>query len=425
MTRRRQTQLGVLRAGLTIAVFAVSAPALHAQAAPQGLTPVAQLPSPPLTFEAALERALDNNPAIAAARLRRAIGMRGVDVAAERPNPEFRAELEKEAPKESYSLGVPLELGGKRGRRIAVGEAVVRTTEAEIGQTLVDVRAAVRRAYFTRVAAEARLTLVGELRDLAQRARDAAQQRFDAGSVPRLELVQAELALAQAENDRVGAQAAADAARVTLDALLGFPLDASPALVTPLDAGALPALPAALQAARSSNSELAVLDRRLDEQRARVALARSLQTPDVTPEATLTRRAEPEFGTGWRAAVGIALPVFTRHRAGVEVEQATLAQLELERAAALARIEGEVASGTALAAAQRQQMQEYRDRILPQALDVERMAEDAYRLGQTGISALLLALQATRDARLKSLAAAEQYQNALADLERTMGTTIR
>jgi cobalt-zinc-cadmium efflux system outer membrane protein len=269
------------------------------------------------------------------------------------------------------------------------------------------------------------LTLVGELRDLAQRARDAAQQRFDAGSVPRLELVQAELALAQADNDRVGARAAADAARVALDALLGLPLDAAPALVTPLEAGSVPALPAAIQAARSSNAELTVLDRRLEEQRARVTLAQSLQTPDLTPEATLTRRAEPEFETGWRAAVGVTVPVFTRHRAGVQVEEATLAQLERERAAALARIEGEVASGTALAAAHREQLQQYRDRILPQALDVERMAEDAYRLGQTGISALLQALQATRDARLKSLDAAEQYQNALADLERTMGITIR
>jgi cobalt-zinc-cadmium efflux system outer membrane protein len=425
MASRQHPGLAALKAALTIALFAFSAQTLHSQTPLQGITPAPQPASPPLTFDAALERALDNNPAIAAARLRRDIGLRGVDVAAERPNPEFRAELEKEAPKESYSLGLPLELGGKRTRRVAVGEAVVRTTEAEIGQTIVDVRAAVRRAYFTRVAAQARLTLVGELRDLAQRARDAAQQRFDAGSVPRLELVQAELALAQADNDRIGAQAAADAARVALDALLGLPLDAAPALVTPLEASGVPGLPAALQAARSSNAELAVLDRRLEEQRARVTLAQSLQTPDLTPEATLTRRAEPEFGTGWRAAVGVTLPVFTRHRAGVQVEQATLAQLELERAAALARIEGEVASGAALAAAQRQQLQEYRDRILPQALDVERMAEDAYRLGQTGISALLLALQSTRDARLKSLDAAEQYQNALADLERTMGITIR
>jgi cobalt-zinc-cadmium efflux system outer membrane protein len=425
MTNPTHSTFAPLRAGLAIVLVTFCAPASRAQTPSPGQAPVAQPRLPSLTFDAALERALASNPAIAAARLRREIGLRGVDVAGERPNPEFRTELEKEAPKESYSLGVPLELGGKRGRRIAVGEAAVRTTEAEIGQTVVDVRAAVRRAYFSRVAAESRLALVGELRDLAQRARDAAQQRFDAGSVPRLELVQAELALAQANNDRIGAQAAADAARVALDALLGLPLDAAPPLVTPLEAGGVPDLQAAIQAARSSNAELAVLDRRLEEQRARVALAQSLQTPDITPEATLTRRAEPEFGTGWRAAVGVTLPVLTRHRAGVEVEQATLAQLELERTASLTRIEGEVAAGATLAAAQRQQLQEYRDRILPQALDVERMAEDAYRLGQTGISALLLALQATRDARLKSVDAGEQYQSALADLERTMGMTIR
>ena len=51
--------------------------------------------------------------------------------------------------------------------------------------------------------------------------------------------------------------------------------------------------------------------------------------------------------------------------------------------------------------AQRQQYLQYRDEILPQALEVERMAEDSYRLGQTGIAALLQALQATRDMRLR------------------------
>jgi outer membrane protein TolC len=168
-----------------------------------------------------------------------------------------------------------------------------------------------------------------------------------------------------------------------------------------------------------------VLDRRIEEQRARIALARSLQTPDITPEASLTRHAEPEFQTGWRAAVAIAVPIFTQHRAGVRLEEATLAQLDGERKAVLTRIEGEVASGATVAAAQQQQLQQYRDRILPQALEVERMAEDAYRLGQTGITSLLQALQATRDARLKSLEAAEQFQSSLAELERAIGTTIR
>jgi len=66
----------------------------------------------------------------------------------------------------------------------------------------------------------------------------------------------------------------------------------------------------------------------------------------------------------------------------------------------------------------------YRDQILPQALEVERMAEDSYRLGQTGIAALLQALQQSRQVRLQSLQTASDLQNALSDLERAIGAPI-
>jgi cobalt-zinc-cadmium efflux system outer membrane protein len=116
--------------------------------------------------------------------------------------------------------------------------------------------------------------------------------------------------------------------------------------------------------------------------------------------------------------------VFTSHRAAVRVEEATLTQLVSEREATLARISGEVASAAAIAEAQRTQYLRYRDEILPQAAEVERMAEDSYRLGQTGIAAYLQALQTSRDVRLRSIQAAAELQNALADLERAVGAPL-
>ena len=62
--------------------------------------------------------------------------------------------------------------------------------------------------------------------------------------------------------------------------------------------------------------------------------------------------------------------------------------------------------------------------ILPQAQQVEQLADDAYRLGQTGIAALLQALQAARDVRLRALDTASLYQAALADLERAVGAPL-
>jgi outer membrane protein, heavy metal efflux system len=155
-----------------------------------------------------------------------------------------------------------------------------------------------------------------------------------------------------------------------------------------------------------------------------VALARAMRVPDVVPEAALTRNNEPEFNTGWRAAIAIGVPLFTSHRAGVQLEEATLAQLETERNATRARIDGEVTSAATLAQSQWEQYARYRDQILPQALEVERMAEDSYRLGQTGIAAFLQALQAARDVRLRALQAGADFQRALADLERAIGMPL-
>jgi cobalt-zinc-cadmium efflux system outer membrane protein len=289
---------------------------------------------------------------------------------------------------------------------------------------VLDVRAAVRRAYFDRVATDARLVLESELRELAVRVVDAARQRFDAGSAPRLELVQSQLALAQVENDMAAARAESLAARTQLNALLGLPLDAASAVTTALDGGVLPSLDAAIARAEGASAELALAERRIQEQRAKIDLARAMQVPDVTPEAAITQNNEPEFSTGWRAAVTVGVPVFTRHKAGVQLESATLAQLETERNATRARIQGEVASAAALAQSNLDQYQRYRDQILPQALDVERMAEDSYKLGQTGIAAFLQALQATRDVRLRALQAGADFQRTLADLERAIGAPL-
>jgi outer membrane protein, heavy metal efflux system len=122
--------------------------------------------------------------------------------------------------------------------------------------------------------------------------------------------------------------------------------------------------------------------------------------------------------------VAISIPILTTHAAGVRVEEASLAQLTSERDAALQRIAGEVAAAVAVADAHREQFARYRDEIVPQALDVERMAEDSYRLGQTGIAAYLQALQSTRDVRLRAIQSAADLQNAVADLERAIGAPL-
>src|ERR1051325_10677356 len=166
-----------------------------------------------LTLQMAIERAMAANTTIAAARLRGPINLANLAGARERLTPEGSFELEKETPKEAYGLAVPLELGGKRARRIDVAEATIRAGEAEVAATMAQVRNDVRRAYFGQIVAEQRLMILREQRDISMRTVDTAQARLDAGDVPRLEVMQAQLALAAAENESTAPEGTAAAAR--------------------------------------------------------------------------------------------------------------------------------------------------------------------------------------------------------------------
>ena len=398
--------------------------ALALAALVSGRAAAAQPPAS-MSLSDALARAVEANPTLAAARAARAIDAAGIDAARQRPNPEVSVEVERETPHWAFAGTVPLEVSGKRQRRVDVANATLAVTEADTARIAAQVRSDVRRAYFTVVAAVRRVTIAQELEALATRARDAAQDRFQAGAAPRLEALQAGLALAQAQNDTVAARGDVAAARAELNALLAYPADASPTLADPLDVGPLPSPADATAQALAGNAELAVLQKRIDEDRARVALAQAMRHPDPSVTGTLTYDAPGEFTFGWRAGAAIALPIFTTGKADVRVAESTLARTMAERNARAAEIGGAVGAALARASAARTALDRYLSDIVPASQQVEQMAEESYRSGQTGVTAYLQTVQAAREIRQRALQAGLDYQLALADLERAMGTPLK
>jgi cobalt-zinc-cadmium efflux system outer membrane protein len=377
-----------------------------------------------LTLDEVMTTALAANPALAASRLGRAEAQARRDVAGQRPNPELAIEESRDTPRDSATFSLPIERGGKRRLRLALAEAQGRSGEAEIARLTAQTRNQVRRAYFALAAAQRRAAEAAELRRLAERARDAARARFEVGDVPRLDVLQAELAAAQAAGEADKAQGLLAGARADLNALLRRPLDSPLAASATLEAGQVPPPDAAVRLALSAGTELSGLELGIAQQQAQVELARAEAVPDVTASAGVTHYAPPDFTWGWRGGVTLPLPVFTRNRAQVRLEEATLARLRAERDAALARVRGEVFSAAANAEVQRRAYLRFRDEILPRAAEVESMAEDSYRSGQTGLVALLQSLQSVHDLRLQAVQAGTDYQNALADLERAIGAPL-
>ena len=378
-----------------------------------------------LTLADALGRAMIGNPAIVAARLQRPVDLAGVDVAAERPNPEVNYEISKETPRQAIGGALPIELGGKRDRRLELARTTLAVNEAELQRLIAEVRNDVRRAYFETVASARRVDIARDLRELAQRARDAANARVVAGDVPRSDLTQADLALATSESELIAAEGEADATRAELNALMGQAADAPFTAADSLSGAALLSPQEAMALAIASNAELQTFDRRIEEQAARVKLAQAMTTPDLSAGGAVTYDAEPEFRVGWRLSAAVTIPIFTRHRAGVVVEEATLARLHAERRAVAARLDGGIAASVRRATSAREQLTRYETTILPLAVEAERQAQAAYTGGQIGLPALVQALQTARDTRQRGLQAGLDFQHALADLERAIGAPVR
>ena len=378
--------------------------------------------STPFTLQSALATAEEHNRTLLAARLGRAADLAGIDVAKERPNPEASFEAGRDTPHEAFSVGVPLEFGGKRARRIDVANATLARTTAEIAVQILDVRREVRLAYFELVAASTRLQVTTDLHGFAERTRDAARDRFQAGAAPRLEALQSELALATVDNEQEAARGRLEAARVDLNTLMGRSPDAP---ADPADGFEVGSLPADLAASIAASPDIAAIDRQIDEAVAREQLARAMRTPDSTVSGGVLFDSQPDFTYGWKAGLAITIPVFTRHDAGVRVETARVVQLRAQREARVAELTGQATADAARARAARQRYLRYRDEIVPQLSTLESMAEDSYRSGQTGLAAFLQAMGSAREVRLLATDAGLEYQSALADLERAIGGPIR
>lgn len=402
---------------LVLAVVAASRAGLLGQQATPGAVP--------LTLEAAIVRATETNRTVLAARLQRPVATAAIGVARERPNPDLTFEASRETPKQSVGLSFPIELGGKRDRRVDLANAGVDAIDAEIDRVVAEVQNQVRRAYFAVVAADRRVQFATDARTLAARNRDTAAARAAAGDIARKEVIQTSLGVFDADQDLSAARGDAAAARAELNVLLGQPIDAPITPADALTARSLPTLDDAMTLVTQSNVAVAAIDRRIAEQTARRNLARAMQKPDMTVGAAVTYLAMPEFQVGYRATAGITLPLFTKHTAGVLLEDAELARLGAERDAAVADIASAVSAALIRASAAREQMVRFDTDILPAVIQLEQMTQDGYSAGQTQLVDVLTAQQQTRAARLKGLQAGLDYQNALADLERAMGTRLR
>ncbi|MGA9994054.1 MAG: TolC family protein [Pyrinomonadaceae bacterium] len=380
-----------------------------------------------LSFEDVFALAARDNLQIRAARLRSIVAGTNILIAGQRPNPEFITSYTRSEPRMNYSISQPVELGGKRARRLDVARGEARLAELDVENALRTLRRDARVAYFNLALARDTLGLGRQSVEQAQRLADIAQARFEAGDIAQFEVLQARLAVSRAENDLARLENVERISRAGLNLLLNRTPETSLDLRETLFVPRSPVNTAQLtERALTLNVELRAAEEQIRTEQSRLRLARAGRVPDLLLEPGI-ESIDPALPNnyGFKMQVTVPLPIFNRSRGEIARSNALIEQFTAEREAARQRITSEIGQASLRLETARQQVNFYETRLLPEAVRVSEMALEAYRAGQTGILPVVDAQRNFTEVRQGYLQALFDYQSALADLEQAAGVTLR
>jgi len=323
-------------------------------------------------------------------------------------------------PQHTVTLGQPIELGGKRQRRLDSARAASQVTAAELDDLRRQVVAQVKKAFTDLLVADAILNLTAaSLRSLDEVER-LQRIRAEKGDISELELTRLQLQRFAFERDLVDARQATAAARIALGLAMGrntVPPDV--VIVGELTRpDGLPDAEDLRRRALDARPDLKAAEAARIRARADRELARANAWWDVTPQLEYQRiGSDNTFGIG----VSVPIRVFDRNQGEVARTRAEIERAEANREATLQRVLAEVDTALNQVTSARDKLKLLNEVYLPKAQRARDTVEFAYRRGGVSLLDFLDAERAYRDTTLEHVRALGGYQTALDELEAAVG----
>lgn len=408
---------------------------------------------PRLSVVRALNEALVNGPRAAAVRAQFAIARANYPAATVQPNPIFFFDRGLVA-EQVNRIGPVLTFDPpwKLLFRLMAARHLVAQTKIDLLTTIWSLRADVRRAYLEVVVAQETQKSLIQLYDLAAHLLVISEKRFQAGDVPKLDVLKARLATAQAEVDvKVGSKRLVKAKQL-LNILMGRPTE-SPLFIPALPEYTSNESRAKLRAEKSDilpdyDREVPPLkdfiDRALKYRLELISLALQVKVN----KANLTNAIgniipDPNFAFG-KSTAGNPAPVvpgpkltavfmtldaelpFSNYNQGAIYQyRATGTQLKYQIESQKNQVIADVSSAYNNLIAARKKIHVYQDRLLTDSNEVARLARRSYEVGQADITSTLQTQQANVQVRSSYLDAINSYGSAFTDLEFAVGKPLQ
>jgi len=392
-----------------------------------------------------VRRALASNGELAAARIDIQRARARLRQAGSRPNPTLDFEqttgrFTGSAGETETSIGValPLELGGKRRRRIEFAQAELEASEAEVANRERTLAADVRANYAEALAALRELETTENLNNL-----DSQTVRFVQARVNEGETAPIELNLLRVEVDRLRSRRALVEGRlkaglIRLKNIAGIPPGEPLRLRENLATPELPAPPTSVEAA----TDIALRTRpdlrlaRLNEEMAQAGLrlARASGIPDVTAfsKYTVGRAVFDDTPVGVLVdrdklltfGVSVDIPVFNRNQGAKAEFAAAISQARMRREFLESVVRSEVQSAFERYEAARAAIATFEQGVIARSNDNIRVIRASYELGQFSITDLINEQRRLVDSQREFTEALSEQYRALADLQTALGLPI-
>jgi len=413
---------------------ATIAVALHATALVAQGPDTSRVAGRVLTRAEAIAAALANNPQLEVAREQTAQARARRVSAVAIPDPTFSYSLDNQpgflqlgnAGQKNAVVGIGIPFPDKFRLQNRIATADVRSFEYGYTGLRQQVAAQAAREYDSLLVAIRHRDDFATSRDLARDFLAKTKARFEGGTVAKLDVVRAQVALAQSENDLIAADRDVVLAADALDRLMGQPLGTplAPADSLAVPAG-LPDVDALELAALAQRPELAGIAAQQAGQKAATSLAKEFWLPDLTLSA---QRDYGPDGTGFLYSAGFSLPIpllYWQHSKG-EIAESQHRERELSAAARdlRAQVSQDVRASYAAAITALRQAIYIRDELLPSAREAYRVASVSYGLGGSSALDVLDARRSLLDAQTQYSDALAAASSARADLERAAAVPL-
>ncbi len=374
----------------------------------------------------ALRAAFANNPELAASGRDIGIAQGLREQAGLLPNPTLSWEQEgTESANRTTTVGIsqPLELGGKRGARVALAERGQDAAALGVQVRRNELRGAVIAGFYGALRAQERERLAQQSVDLAQRGVTAAEGRVRAGKAAPLEANRAQVQLAEVRLEQERARRERADAYQNLAALMGLPA-ADFSAVRSAVADRLPRLPGSDELLRrlGDSAEMRLAQTRIEEGEAALNLAKTQRIPDL--DVSLGSQEAIEDGKSDRIAViglSVPLPLFDRNQGNILAEARRADQARDLRNATELRLRQETQQALQQWSTAQVEVNAFRSTILPSAQTAVESATRGFEMGKFSFLEVLDAQRTLITARDQYLQALAQVSDAWGRIERVYG----